>query len=161
MNILILGLGQSLRGDDAAGLKAVQLWLAQYPENAAMVKVVLCELPGLSLLDLVEGKDSVILVDAVHSPAPAGTVICIRPDELDGFTSDSKSAHGWGVAETLQLGRSLVPSLLECQITLIGIVGEDFSLGEGLSPGVHSALTIAAEMIEREFQVARNSQTHS
>ena len=26
MNIIVLGIGQSLRGDDAAGLEAVRLW---------------------------------------------------------------------------------------------------------------------------------------
>jgi hydrogenase maturation protease len=152
MNILVLGLGQSLRGDDAAGLEAVRLWQQKFPETAGGVRVELCELPGLVLLDLLECIDAAILVDAVQAPASAGTVVRLGPNELVGFTPDARSAHGWGVAETLQLGRSLVPSLAECRVTLIGIVGKDFRLGAGLSPQVHAALEKVAVMVEREIQ---------
>ena len=152
MNILILGIGQSLRGDDAAGLEAVQLWQAQHPDSAAQVQVELSELPGLALLDLLEGMDAAVLVDAVQSSASAGTVICLGPDELASFTPDAGSAHGWSVAETLQLGRLLVPSLANCRVTLIGIAGGQFSMGAGLSPKVRAALEKVADMVEREIQ---------
>ncbi len=152
MNILILGIGQSLRGDDAAGLEAVRLWREKFPETAGGVQVELSELPGLALLDLLERMDAAILVDAVQSSASAGTVIRLGPDELASFTPDAGSAHGWGVAETLQLGRSLVPSLAKCRVTLIGIVGKDFRLGAGLSPEVREALAGAVERIEKEVQ---------
>ena len=112
---------------------------------------------GLAALDLsrtgaAQGElDTAILVDAIQSSASVGTVICLSPDELASFTPDTRSAHGWGVAETLQLGHSLVPSLAQCRITLIGIVGKDFRLGEGLTPKVRTALEKAADMVEREI----------
>jgi hydrogenase maturation protease len=152
MKILILGIGQSLRGDDAAGLEAVQLWQAQHPDSAAQAQVELSELPGLALLDLLEGMDAAILVDAVQTPAPAGTVIRLGPHELAGFTPEAGSAHGWGVTETLEMGRSLYPSLANCQVTLIGIVGKDFSIGAGLDPNVRAAMERVADMIEMEIQ---------
>jgi hydrogenase maturation protease len=154
MNILILGIGQSLRGDDAAGLEAVKLWQAQHPDNAAKVQVELSELPGLALLDLLEGMEAAVLVDAVQTSEPAGTVLHLGPDELTGFTQDAASAHGWGVAETLILGHSLFPSLAKCKVTLIGIVGKDFRIGAGLSPDVREALVKAADMVEWEIQNA-------
>jgi hydrogenase maturation protease len=104
------------------------------------------------LLDLLEGINAAILVDAVHSSTAPGTLIRIGPEDLASFTPDAGSAHGWGVAETLQLGRSLYPSLASCHVTLIGIVGKQFDLGEGLSPGVRAALTAAVERIEKEVQ---------
>lgn len=152
MKILVLGLGQSLRGDDAAGLEAVRLWQEKFPETAGRVRVELSELPGLALLDLLEGMDAAILVDAVQSSASTGTVICLGPDELASFTPDAGSAHGWGVAETLQLGRSLVPSLANCRVMLIGIAGGQFSMGAGLSPEVRTALEKVADVVEREIQ---------
>jgi hydrogenase maturation protease len=152
MKIAVVGIGQSLRGDDAAGLEAVRLWQEQYPQTAHRVRVEFPELPGLGLLDLLEGINAAILVDAVHSSAAPGTLIQIGPEDLASFTPDAGSAHGWGVAETLQLGRSLYPSLASCYITLIGIVGGQFDLGEGLSPEVRAALTAAVERIEKEVQ---------
>jgi hydrogenase maturation protease len=152
MNILILGLGQSLRGDDDAGLEAVRLWQSKYPGTVRKVKVELSELPGLGLLDFMQGMDAAILVDAVQSPNPAGTIIRLGPDELAGFTPGTGSAHGLGVAETLQMGRSINPSLGKCRVILIGIVGRNFGMGAGLSPEVRAALKNAVNMIEIEIQ---------
>jgi hydrogenase maturation protease len=152
MNILVLGIGQSLRGDDAAGLAAVRLWQAQQTESAGRVRVELCELPGLGLLDLLDGMDAAILVDALQGTGRPGSLVRLGPDELAAFTPDAQSAHGWGVAETLLLGRSLYPQVALCRITLIGIFGERFNLGVELSPSVQSGLDDAVALIEKEVQ---------
>jgi hydrogenase maturation protease len=152
MKIIVIGLGQSLRGDDAAGLEAVHRWQERHPGTATRpeVRVELAELPGLGLLDLIEGAQAAVIVDAVQSGAPPGTLHRLGPDDLAAFTPDAGSAHGWGVAETLQLGRSLSPSLGDCRITLIGIEAAQMELGTGLSPQVEAALAGAVEMIEEE-----------
>jgi hydrogenase maturation protease len=152
MKVLILGIGQSLRGDDAAGLEAVQLWQTQNPNSAARAKVEFSELPGLTLLDLLEGMEAAVLVDAVQGSLDPGTIRRLGPNELAGFTAEAVSAHGWGVAETLQLGQKIYPSLKKCRITLIGIVGKDFNMGTGTSPEVRAVIEKAADMIEREIQ---------
>ncbi len=150
MKVAVIGIGQSLRGDDAAGLEAVRLWQEKYPQSAARVRIELAELPGLGLLDLLEGIDAAILVDAVHSSAAPGTLIRIGPEDLALFTPEAGSAHGWGVAETLQLGRSLYPTLASRCITLIGIVGKQFDLGAGLSQSVQEALPAACCLLDQE-----------
>ena len=152
VEIAVIGIGQSLRGDDAAGLESVRLWQRLYPGNASRVTVKLCELPGLGLLDLLDGMDAAILVDAVHGPFTPGHLVRVGPDELAAFTPDSQSAHGWGVAETLALGRSLYPALAQCRITLIGIAGGQFDMGVGLSQEVQTGLRAAASHIEEEVQ---------
>ncbi len=152
MKILVLGIGQSLRGDDAAGLEAVGLWQATFPQTARRVGVETAELPGLNLLTLLDGRDAVILVDAAQTCAAAGTVIHLGPDELSAFSPSAGSAHGWGVAEALHLGLVLDPALAQIRVTLIGIVGKDFSMGAGLSPEIQAALVGAVERIEKEVQ---------
>jgi hydrogenase maturation protease len=152
MNILVVGIGQSLRGDDAAGLETVRLWQSRFPLTASRVRVELTELPGIALFDSLAGMDRIILVDAVHSSSPAGTVIRLGVDELASFNSESASSHGWGLAETLHLGYSLYPWLAKCEITLFGIVGSDYDFGAGLTPDVKEAVSKVTEMIEREIQ---------
>jgi hydrogenase maturation protease len=152
MNILVLGIGQSLRGDDAAGLEAVRMWQQTYPLTAQKVQAELSELPGLGLLDRLEGMDAAILVDALHTAATPGSLYPLGPEELAAFTTDAQSAHGWGVAETLALGQSLYPWLAQVRITLVGIVGDQFTLGAGLSPAIQAALPEAAALIESEVQ---------
>jgi hydrogenase maturation protease len=152
MSLLVLGIGQPLRGDDAAGLEAVQLWQQTYPQTAQKVQVELSELPGLSLLDRLEGIQAAILVDAVHSADAPGMLHRLDPEALAAFRKDAQSAHGWGVAETLALGLSLFPALKNCHLVLIGITGRTFDLGAGLSPAVRAALPKAAALIEKEIQ---------
>ena len=138
--ITIIGIGQSFRGDDAVGLEAIHRWREEFNETASRpeVQAEVCELPGVGLLDLFEGADSVLLVDAVQSGAKVGTVHRIGPEELLAFTADSTSAHGWGVAETLKLAQQL--GLPLPPIHLIGVEAGQMEIGAGLSPEVEAAI---------------------
>jgi hydrogenase maturation protease len=149
--IKIIGIGQSLRGDDAAGLAAVRLWQEKYQANRERtnLQVELTELPGVGLLNLLEGARLVILVDAICSKSEVGKIHLLSMDQLDAFKNGAGSAHGWGVAETLSLGQKLIPNAMPGKIHLIGIEAGDLSLGEGLSPEVELALSEVARMIEQ------------
>ncbi len=48
--VAVIGIGQSLRGDDAAGLIAVRQWQEKYPQTASRpeVRIETDELPGLA-----------------------------------------------------------------------------------------------------------------
>ena len=149
--IKIIGIGQSLRGDDAAGLTAVRLWQERYQAivERPFLQVELAELPGIGLLNLLEGTSIAILVDAVHSNAKAGTIHVLSEDQLDAFSDGSNSAHGWGVAEILSLGHKLISSSMPKELILIGIEAGNLLLGESLSPEVTAALPDVAHLIEQ------------
>jgi hydrogenase maturation protease len=154
--IKIIGLGQSLRGDDAAGLSAVRLWVEKYTAQAQRpdVQVALAELPGIGLLNLLEGAHFAILVDAVHSGAKPGTIHRLTESQLESFNNGSGSAHGWGVAETLSLGRQLAIGNLPEQLVVIGIEAGQLDLGEALSPEVEESLPHIARLIEEYVSAA-------
>ncbi len=154
MKIAVIGIGQSLRGDDAVGSTAVRQWQEEYPETASLpdLQVELMEIPGLALLDLINGSEATILVDAVKSSSAAGTLHHLSLEQLSSFTSDSKSAHGWGVSETLQLNSLLNPSSQNIAIRLIGIEAEQFQMGNGLSEKVNRAIPLVCEAIQDEVQ---------
>jgi hydrogenase maturation protease len=154
--IKVIGIGQSLRGDDGAGLAAVRLWNEIYPHqrDRQNIHVELAELPGVSLLGLLEGATLAILVDAVSSGALPGTVHQLAEDQLDTFGDSSASAHGWGVAETLLLGRNLFPSQMPRKLILIGIEAGQLSLGEQLSPAVEASIPEVARLIEQCISAA-------
>ena len=155
MKIAVIGIGQSLRGDDAAGLDAIRKWQEKYPKtaNRPEVRVVASELPGLALIDLLDDMDAAVIVDAVKSSAKPGIIHRTSPDELSAFTPDAKSAHGWGVAETLHLGRELYPTLKKLPIRLIGIETEQVAMGAGLSQNVAQAMPELCCTIEDEVQI--------
>lgn len=154
MNIVLVGVGQSLRGDDGAGIAAVQSWQSRYPLSLEHknLRVEIEQLPGLALLDLIHDAEAAIIVDAVHSGSPAGTIHQVTLNQLSGFTSGSNTAHGWGVAETLALGNTLYPETLPAEIILLGIEGEEFDPGDTLSLSVKKNLPTLVEQIEENIQ---------
>ena len=152
MKVAVIGIGQSLRGDDAAGLEAIRQWREKYPETASRpeVQVEASELPGLALLDMIEDVDAAILIDAVRSFAKPGTIHRLSEEELLSFTSDAKSAHGWGVAETLGMGRLL--GMVNIPIRLIGIEAEQMTLGAGMSKVVRDSIPTVCKVIQEEIE---------
>jgi hydrogenase maturation protease len=152
MRLIVIGIGQTLRGDDAAGVEAVRRWQKAYPATAGRpgLRVEFSELPGLGLLDLLEGFDAALLVDAVQSANQPGYIHRLAPEQLAAFGTETKSAHGWGVAESLQLGRQLNPSGPEVSIRLIGIEAQQVELGQPMSDAVEQAMPIVCRAIEEE-----------
>ena len=148
--IVVIGIGQTLRGDDAAGVRAVQFWQKNYPHTSLRsdVQVVIEELPGLALLELLSGASAVVIADAVRSGARPGEIYQLELTDLAAFTPGSSSAHGWGLAETLALGRILgIPDLPE-MISLVGIEASELNAGASLSPLVADSIERAADLIE-------------
>ena len=156
MKLTVIGIGQTLRGDDAAGVEAVRRWQAAYPATASRkdVTVTLSELPGLALLDQLEGFDSAILVDAVQSSAEPGVIHRLTPDDLDVFGSGSGSAHGWGIAETLKLDRQLNPERDSITIRLIGIEVQQMEMGLLLSSAVEKIMPLVCRTIQDAVEAA-------
>ncbi len=131
MRRLVIGVGNPDRGDDGAGL-----------EVAGRVRSA----PGIrhdngsyELMDLWEGADEVILVDAARSGAPVGTIHCIEANEgaLPGGLL-ATSSHSVGVAETVELARSL--GRLPPRLLIYGIEVSDTTIGGPLSPEVERAI---------------------
>ncbi len=106
----------------------------------------------MALLDLLDGSEAAVLVDAVKSSSVPGTLYRLSVEQLSSFATDSKSAHGWGVAETLQLDRLLNPSRQNIPIRLIGVEAEQLQMGSGLSDRVKKVLPQVCEAIQKEVQ---------
>jgi len=151
--LVIVALGQELRRDDAAGLAIVREWQRTYPYSAAdpEVHIEMAGLAGLNLLTFLELGDAAILVDCIQAKAPAGTLFMLDESELASFCAASGSAHGWGAADTLALGRS-IGAQMPANLTILAIAAGDLSLGEGLSPDVQFALPTAAGQIEKQYK---------
>lgn len=151
--VIVIGIGQQMRGDDAVGVKVVQLWATQHPERLAssQIEMALVPLPGLGLLDQISEYEYAILVDAVlGGPGVSpGSLLYLTPNNLVGFSGGASSTHGWGVAEAFQLAEVLGIKDLPKQITILGIGGKQVEIGATLSPEVAEVLPEAVTAIER------------
>jgi hydrogenase maturation protease len=153
-NVLVLGLGNPLRGDDGIGPRVVEELVARrLPEGVAVLDA---GAGGLDLLRMMEGWDQVVIVDAADVDAGRGQ---IAPGEFVRFTpeqarlresSHAFSLHHAGLAEVLRLARALGRSLPS--IIIFGMQPEDVGWGEGLSPNVEAAIPRLIEAILEEVE---------
>lgn len=139
MRIRIVGIGTAF-GDDAAGPLLVQT-LATGPGLPMGVEAIPCSRP-LELLDLLDGVDGAVLVDATRSGRPAGTVHEPAVDDLR--EARPVSSHGLGVREALAMARAL--GRAPQRVAIIGIEAESTAGGEVSRP-VRAALAEAAAKV--------------
>ena len=146
-SVLILGIGNVYRGDDGAGVIAARR-LADAQNNRVTVSAHSGE--GAGLMDAWAGYDRVILIDAVSSDTPPGTVFRLDASAERIPTSFFHySTHAFSVAEAVELSRTL--GTLPPSLVVYGIEGETFSSGEGLSAVVERAITDVVEQIRGEI----------
>jgi len=147
---LVIGCGNLLREDDGVGIRAVRLLKARkLPEG---VRVVEAGCPGLGLLDLLAGSERAVIVDAVVSGAPPGTLHRFGPGVLPERNWLPLSLHGVNLVDALALGRTAAPEQLPGSITIFGVEIARRGMGEGLSPEVEAALPELVEMILSELK---------
>ncbi len=146
--VLVIGVGNEYRSDDAVGLAALQLLKA-----AALPQTDFMESDGdaMVLLEIWATATNVIIIDAVASGAAPGTI-----HRLDALTQPLptglafSSTHLLGVAEALELARAL--HQLPSRLIVYGIEGKNFTAGVGLTAEVEQAARQVAEQVRRDAQ---------
>lgn len=150
MRVVVVGVGNTLRGDDAAGLEAARRLRDLLPPE---VRVVQSDGEPSRLLDAWEGADAVVILDAVSSEGSPGAV-----HRLDASSEPlparlfGASTHELGVGEAIELARAL--GRLPERVVVFGVEGADFGARDELSPeaarGVAEAVAAVAKELERE-----------
>lgn len=137
----IFGIGSPF-GDDQAGWKVIDILQNKTLSNHWHLEQ--CDRPHLRLLELMQNAQLVILIDAVKSEAKCGQIHCWQDLSDFNLTNSTISSHGWGLAQTLQLAKTL--HCLPEKIIVYGIEIQEIFHGS-LSQPVQAATQQLAEMI--------------
>lgn len=155
--ILVLGLGNPMRGDDAAGRLAARALL-----DIAGPDIEVREHDG-EAADLVEslaGRNAALLVDCSVSGAPAGTV---RRFDLAAGPLPAEmravSSHGIGLATALDLSRTLGELPPCCHV--FTVEGAAFGIGAAVSPAVADGVAAVVARIRAEVIALRREMRHA
>lgn len=147
MGVLVLGLGNPLRGDDGIGPRVVaELRHRGLPEG---VEAIDGGTGGLDVLRVMEGWDAVIVVDAAEIGRDPGAFVRFTLEEArlhlhgGGF-----SLHNAGLPEAVALASALNHPLPP--ITIFGVQPERIGWEEGLSPAVEKALPALVRAVLEE-----------
>jgi hydrogenase maturation protease len=146
MKILVLGLGNPIVTDDSVGLRVAEELkglLADRPE----VEVSEDHWGGLRLMERMVGYDRAIVIDAIESGAPPGTIHRLGVGSIP--TQRSASAHDLNLPTALALGRMAGAALPRDEdVLLVGIEAADIlSFGNECTPAVQAAIAPAVRLV--------------
>lgn len=147
---LVVGLGNPILGDDGVGWRVAE----QVRERVDTTDVdVLClSLGGLALMEHLTGYRRAIIVDAMTTGAPIGTLHRINGREVDGGGDELRiqhtaSVHDLSLSVALAMGRELGLDL-PTDIQVVGVEATpEFDFGETLSDEVGRAIPAAIHAV--------------
>lgn len=156
--IRILGIGSPF-GDDKLGWEVITALRQSLQQSsliqrlpAHQISLATCDRPGSRLLELMQGADLVVLIDAVSSDAPVGTLLRLQGEQIE--TADGLlSSHGFGVASALALAKAL--NALPARVVLWGVeVGPapETAADAPMRPEVEQAIPRLVAAVIREIE---------
>lgn len=143
MTTVVYGIGHPDRGDDAAG------WLVAdrlVDSPGLRVRHVTADPAALLTDPAWDVADRVVIVDAVCTGAPVGTVSVIGVGELlTGDVPTGGGTHDLGLVTSLRLAKAL--GRLPRDLLVIGIEARGFDVGTDADAAVHRAAMSVADAI--------------
>lgn len=141
--LLVLGIGNRLLQDDAAGPLVVDALRSRLPDAARLLDGGTM---GLGLLPEIECSDTLIVVDAARFGAEPGTVRVFEGEAMDAQAMGRKtSVHEVALADLL--GAAALQGLLPPRRALVAVEPARTELGLEPTPAVRSALPRMTEAV--------------
>ncbi len=146
--ILILGVGNLLLSDEGVGVQVIQRLQERYrlPDN---VQVLDGGTLGMDLLYYLEGVETLLIVDAVETGRPPGTLIRLAGNAVPAFLSVKLSPHQVGVPDMLFAAR--LKGSEPPDIVLWGVQPASLDIGLELSPAVAAQVDPLVERLCEEL----------
>ncbi len=150
--ILVLGLGNTLLSDEGLGVAAVQR-LSETHRFGPEVELLDGGTLGLDLLHRLEGVRDLIIVDAVQTGDPPGTLVRLEGDAIPKALARKMSMHQVGLQELLAV--SQLRGTMPPHVVLWGMAPAALGWGVELTPAVAAQLdalvtAVASEVNQRD-----------
>jgi len=152
---LVLGLGNPVLRDDGVGWHVTRALRARRNRGPGVVIEECCR-GGLALMERMVGYERVIVIDALRSGAPPGTLVELGVGDLP--TQHSASAHDVSLQTALAVGRAAGANLpLDPDVRLLGIEADDTeTFSESCTPPVAAAVDRAVEHVQAALDRERS-----
>jgi hydrogenase maturation protease len=146
-DILILGIGNLLLKDEGVGVHVVKK-LKEMP-LPANVEVLDGGTAGLDLVDFIEDRKKLIVIDAVNAGEKPGTIYRLTEENLDIKPKAITSFHEIDFLDALHMSEVMKSKPEE--IVVIGIEPKDMSNGLELSPEIEERIPRIIEIVMKEL----------
>ena len=144
---LVLGVGNYLLSDEGIGIHAVQK-LVESQRLPAEVELVDGGTAGLSLLVYLEGVDSLVIIDAVETSRPPGTIVRLSGDKIPAYMAMKVSPHEITLPDFLAAAklRDLYPK----EVVVWGMQPHSLEVGIDLTPSVAAKMDALLDCVVSE-----------
>jgi hydrogenase maturation protease len=147
MKRVVLGVGNTIMTDEGAGVRCIE-WLAgRLPADVLAVD------GGTStneLLEDLESADLLIIVDAIVTREPPGTILRLEGDRIPSAFSNKLSPHQHGINDVLANLALLDRS--PRRLVLFGIAPSKIELGMELTPEVAAVIPEVGRRVLEELR---------
>lgn len=158
MKILVLGIGNLLLSDEGVGIHCIQKLEQDYhfPENVTLLDGGTA---GMELLLPIATADQLIIIDAVKTGQPPGTLVRLDEADLPAFFRRKLSPHQLGLSDLL--AATYLTGERPDKVTLFGIVPINLQWGLTLTPEIaqqlpHLVNSVIAELQQCDVSVSMN-----
>ena len=149
MNILIMGIGNILLQDEAAGVRAVEEFARRY-DTPASVELLDGGTSGIELLQHIQGRDVLMLIDVVRNGEPHGTLSRFEGDAVPSLFQNKISPHQLGLSDLLATAR-LMDSMPE-KVILYGIEPKTIETGLEMSAEIAGNIGRLTDLVADEIR---------
>lgn len=144
--ILVLALGNPLLSDDGVGPAILEQFAHSSDRWSSEVEFVDGGTQGLALLGHLAGRRAVIIVDALQTGSPPGTVHRLTLNDFREISPGRATSGHEGNAGELLAAAQLLGELPD-RLFVVGIEPEKIATGLGLSQAVQQALPAALDQL--------------
>jgi len=145
-NILILGIGNVIMGDEGVGVHAIkELEKESLPNN---VELLDGGTGGFHLLEYLQKYPTIIMIDATMDSKPAGTISVIEPKFASDFPK-SLSAHDIGLKDLIESVALLgsIPKIYLITVTIDEIQSMEMELSQKITDAIPRVISKVTELI--------------
>jgi len=151
VDLLIIGCGNILRGDDAAGPVLIRrLWESgPVPDR---IRIADGGTSGMGVAFEMRHADRVLIIDASRTGAEPGTLFAVPGDIVAELPpAGAMGSHDFRWDHAIAFGRWLLGPLMPDDIDVLLIEGGSFAFGDPLSPVVDTAIERALEIVRQRI----------
>jgi hydrogenase maturation protease len=149
MRAVVLGIGNTILTDEAAGVRSVELLELRYqvPDN---VLVIDGGTSGMEMIEDLSDLDFLIVIDVVKTGAAPGTVVKIAGDEIPVFFRRKLSPHQIALPDVLASLELL--DAMPKEIIVLGVEPISLELGMEMTPTIAEQVPVLVEMAVAELR---------
>jgi hydrogenase maturation protease len=145
--ILVLGVGNLIQMDDGVGVHTIQR-MAEW-DLPEVVELFDGGTAGLDLTGIIEGRQALIVIDAVDAGEKPGTMFRFTPEDIKVKFTHYDSLHQMGLLETLNMAK--MQGISPAETVIFGVQPHIVDWGTELTDTVEEKMPRLLELVREEL----------